>query len=336
MIGVIIRDPTPLRESFLPNRIIHRDSQISALRETIRPIIEGTQARHAFIHGPTGTGKTCTSRHVSEGIASEVGAIHSIYINCWEHSSRYAVLFRILESLGPALTAHRKGSAPDELLTVLRKQLESSGLMVMLDEVDALTDFSILYDLILLERVSVLMLSNQDTALSGVDERIRSRLSSMENVLFPKYSRDELIDILKDRADLGILPDKVPPGLIRKMAESSGGDARAALSMLRVAAERAESRELETIPDEVPDVGRIPEKDVTEHLNEYQRLLLEIIRNRGEIDSATLYKELLSASSRAGLGKVVDRTFRNYVSALSDKNLIRISGTGRWTRYSAQ
>jgi cell division control protein 6 len=206
----------------------------------------------------------------------------------------------------------------------------------MLDEVDALTDFSILYDLILLERVSILMVSNQDTALSGVDDRIRSRLSSMENILFPRYSRDELIDILKDRADIGILPDKVPPGLIRKIAESSGGDARTALSMLMVAAEKAESGGLETIPDKVPDVGKIPEKDVTEHLNEYQRLLLDIIKSRGEIDSGTLYKELLSASSRAGLGKIVDRTFRNYISFLSDKNLVKMSGTGRWTRYSAQ
>jgi Cdc6-like AAA superfamily ATPase len=333
---LIIRDPTPLRESFLPNRIIHRDSQISALRETLRSLVEGTQGRHAFIHGPTGTGKTCTSRHVSEGTASEVGSVRSVYINCWEHSSRYSVLFRILESLGPLLAAHRKGSAPDELIMVLRKHLESSGLVVMLDEVDALTDFSILYDLILLERVSILMISNRDTALSGVDDRIRSRLSSMENILFPRYSRDELIDILKDRAELGILPDKLPPGLIRRMAESSGGDARTALSMLMVVAEKAESRELETIPDKIPDVGGIPEKDVTEYLNEYQRILLDIIKSRGEIDSATLYKELLSASSRAGLGKVVDRTFRNYVSALSDRNLVKISGTGRWTRYSAQ
>lgn len=335
MIGVIIRDPTPLRESFLPNRIIHRDSQISALRETLRPLAEGTQGRHAFIHGPTGTGKTCTSRYVSEGIAEET-SLQSVYINCWEYSSRYAVLFRILELTGPALAAHRKGSALDELLAALRKRLESSGLVVMLDEVDALADFSILYDLILLERVSMLMVSNRDTALSGVDDRIRSRLSSMENVLFPKYSRDELVDILRDRADLGILPGKVPPGLVRKIAESSAGDARTALSMLRVAAERAESGELDSISDKIPDVGRIPEKDVTEYLNEYQRLLLEIIRSRGEIDSATLYKELLSASSRAGLEKIVDRTFRNYVSALSDRNLVKISGTGRWTRYSAQ
>jgi len=332
---MIIRDPTPLRESFLPNRIIHRDSHISALRETIRPLVEGTQARHAFIHGPTGTGKTCTSRYVSEGIAEET-SLQSVYINCWEHSSRYAVLFRILESLGSALTAHRKGSAPDELILMMRKRLESSGLVVMLDEVDALTDFSILYDLILLERVSILMISNRDTALSGVDDRIRSRLSSMENIHFTRYSRDELIDILRDRADLGILPDKVPPTLMRRIAESSGGDARAALSMLMVAAEKAESSGLETIPDKLPEVGKIPEKDLTEHLNEYQRLLLEIIKERGEIDSATLYKELISASSRAGMEKIVDRTFRNYVSALSDRNLVKISGTGRWTRYSAQ
>lgn len=333
---MIIKDPTPLREHFIPSRIIHRDSHISALRETIRPLVEGTQGRHAFIHGPTGTGKTCTSRYVSEGIAAEVGSIRSVYINCWEHSSRYAVLFKILESLGSALTAHRKGSAPDQLIMMMRKHLESSGLVVMLDEVDALSDFSILYDLILLERVSILMVSNRETALSGVDDRIRSRLSSMENVHFTIYSRDELIDILRDRADLGIIPDKVPPGLIRRIAESSGGDARAALSMLMVAAEKAESRGLETIPDKLPEVGKIPEKDVKEYLNEYQKLLLEIIKSRGEIDSGNLFKELISASSRAGLEKIVDRTFRNYISVLSDKNLVKISGTGRWTRYSAQ
>jgi len=334
--GVIIRDPTPLREGFIPSRIIHRDSHISALRETLRPLIEGTQARHAFIHGPTGTGKTCTSRFISEGIASEVGAIDSVYINCWEHTSRYSVLFRILESLQSSLTAHRKGSAPDELLGMLRKRLESSGLVVMLDEVDALTDFHILYDLILMEKVSMIMISNKDTALSGVDDRIRSRLSSMENILYPKYSRDELIDILKDRADIGILPEKFPGGLARKIAERSDGDARVALSMLRVCAEKAESSDMETIPDKISEVGNVPKKDVAEYLNDYQRLILDILKDRGELDSTSLFNELISSSRKANIEKIVDRTFRKYMSILSDKNLVRMTGTGRWTKYSVQ
>jgi len=334
--GVIIKDPTPLRESFIPSRIIHRDSHTSALRETIRPLVDGNQARHAFIHGPTGTGKTCTSRYISDGIASEVGAINSVYINCWENSSRYAVLYKILELLGSALTAHRKGSAPDQLIVVLRKKLEESGLVVMLDEVDALSDFSVLYDLILLEKVSILMISNKDTALADVDERIRSRLSSMENILYPQYSRDEMIDILRDRADLGIMPDKVPGGLLKRIAEKSNGDARAALSMLRVCAEKAESGDLETIPDRIPEVGNIPQKDITEYLNDYQRLILDILKDRGELDSTSLFNELMSASTRGGLEKIVDRTFRKYMSILSDKNLVKMTGTGRWTKYSVQ
>lgn len=333
---MIIKDPTPLREHFIPGRIIHRDSHISALKQTLRPLLEGTQGRHAFIHGPTGTGKTCTSRYVSGGMAEEAGSAKSVYINCWEHSSRYSVLFRILESIGGALPAHRKGTAFDEALAMLRKRLESFGLVVMLDEVDALSDFSVLYDLILMERVSILMISNRDTALSGVDDRIRSRLSSMENIHFQRYSRDELVDILNDRADLGILPGKVPPGLTRKIAESSAGDARAALSMLRVAAERAESSGEERIPDIVPDTGKIPEKNVMEYLNDHQRLVMEILKSRGELDSATLFSELTSASSRSGLERIVDRTFRKYMSSLSDKNLVKMSGTGRWTRYSVQ
>jgi orc1/cdc6 family replication initiation protein len=229
----IIKDARVLKEHFIPSRVLHREGQLDSIRSCLSPITRDMEPRNIFVYGRPGTGKTCISRFVSEELSAHTASVRNSYINCWECSSRFKILYSILQDMGLTLSVHRKGTPTDELLDVLRKRLEKDYCVIILDEVDKLEDDRVLYDLSGLQRSCLIMISNSETALHGADSRVRSRLASSEHTEFPAYGEGEILDILRDRAEWGMLPGAIKREQLRRIASSSGGDARIAIDTLR-------------------------------------------------------------------------------------------------------
>ena len=59
----MITDARVLDPEFIPNDVVHRDDEINRLTNTLRPIIDGKTAEPAFLHGPSGAGKTCIAQY---------------------------------------------------------------------------------------------------------------------------------------------------------------------------------------------------------------------------------------------------------------------------------
>jgi orc1/cdc6 family replication initiation protein len=339
--NTIIRDARVLREQFIPSRVLHREGQLDAIRNCLKPILKELEPRNIFIHGPPGTGKTCLAKYVAEELSAHSTSVVGCYINCWECSSRFKVLYSILQDSGPALTAHRKGTPTDELLGTIRKRFDNRYIVVILDEVDKLDDDLVLYDLASLQNSCLILISNSETALFGLDPRIRSRLASAENLEFPLYSEAETLDIIRDRADLGLLPGVIKSLQMERIASSSGGDSRMAIETLRIVAEDAENQDLEVIPDSMiekalPRAMASSKVRNLEMLPPYQRLILEILETQGTMDSAKLMKGFMDLARKRGLSGVVDRTFRNHVDKLAQLGMVTAQGDGRWRTYSLE
>ena len=91
-------------------------------------------------------------------------------------------------------------------------------------------------------RACVIGISNDLKFTDFLDPRVRSRLGQ-QDIVFNPYNAEQLQDILRSRAKLGISTEAISPGVIElcsALAAQEHGDARCALDLLRVSTEKAE------------------------------------------------------------------------------------------------
>ncbi len=336
--NTIIKDLRVLTETFIPRRIIHRDGQLHAIRDNLKPLIEKEIARNSFIYGPPGTGKTSMTQYVVDELKAYAPVV-SVYINCWLYPSRFKILYNILQSLGQVFI-HRKGTPTDELLDLLRQKIKNRPCVIILDEADQLEDDKILYDLASTPEICIILVANKETILYDADPRIRSRLENIERIEFRSYSELEITDILKDRVEWGLVPDVITTLQLSRIAESANGDARKAIGILRSAAETAENQDAANIGDlhiekAVPKSVYLEQGKTLGNLNTHQKILYGIIKSIKKIPSAELHQKYISLCKEKNLEPQVDRTVRNYLDKLQAYSLISTSGEGRWTVYKA-
>ena len=101
--------------------------------------------------------------------------VETQYIDCWQHSSRFRILYRILEGVAPTYDIHR--STPrDELLQ--RIEGLETPYVVILDEVDQVDDADILRELYGIPHVTTICVANRERDVVGpLDERLRSSVT---------------------------------------------------------------------------------------------------------------------------------------------------------------
>ena len=337
--GSIIKDVLALSCDTIPDRIFCRDDQMNGVLNNLKPVLKGINGRSMFLHGPPGSGKTCISRHVLGEFEMQASGVKTVYINCWENPSRFKILYKLMEQMGMVLSVHRKGMPTDELTEALAKKLEGKKAVFVLDEVDQLEDGKVLYDLMLIPGLCLVMIANDEDVFSRLDPRIMSRLAMLDRIKFPQYGQSELAEILKDRADLGLMPGVVKRNQLERIANASSGDARVAINMLRIIAESAENDDLMKISDYYVEkvmqnsMAGLREKAAC-GFNQYQQFILQILKKNKNMDSTALFAAVSAAAAEKKLEPIVDRTFRNYMDKLISANYVSVSGNGRWRVFS--
>ena len=328
--GIIIKEEV-FEEAYIPSRMLHREGQIREVARCLEPVVEGRRALNLFLYGPPGTGKTTLVKYMFDDLSSRSMKFKPIYINCWERNSKHAVASALLSSVDPLAPLKR---TPAELLEDFLGSVERKeyNVVVCLDEVDRMEDKDMLYDLSR-AGLGLVLVSNDPYALVDLDTRLQSSLF-LNFVEFPKYRPDELVDILKDRAEIGLRPGAIEPHLLRVIAVSAEGDARVAIATLRNAAKLAESRgaskiEKDDVMQSVKAARKLKVQQILSTLNEEMRLLYSIVEEHGEISSAELYQIYRERSKKP----VAERTYRNYMDRLVELKLVKAEGDVRWRRY---
>lgn len=333
---MIVQDARVLRDDFIPQEVVHRDSEVQELSRALEPLVEGEQARNVLLYGPPGTGKTCISQYVMDKLEEELLDFNYMYINCWENYNRFKVLYKALEGIGKTLQVHRQSTPTDELYSKL-KEYDKSPYVLILDEVDQLEDEKVLYDLQGLENVHIVMIANtEESVFYNMDDRVRSRLIDSKRIQFKSYTSDQLQDILMDRAEWGLDSSAVDSSRIKKIALSSEGDARIAIGVLRSAARMAEEQEnreitREMIQKAVPEAKDNNRKKNEEKLNKHQEKLYEIVNEEEKIQPGDLYERYREEID----DPKSDRMLRKYLQKMDHYNLINSEGEGRWRKYKA-
>jgi orc1/cdc6 family replication initiation protein len=330
----MIRDARVFDPEFVPRDVVHRDGKMDALSDSLSPVLDGNTADTVFLYGPSGAGKTCLARYSVERLHEAVVDLNSVYVNCWQHYTRFRVLHQLLEEIGEAYDIRRQSTARDVLIDRLQ-EYRGPPYLVVLDEADQLEEPEVLYDLYRAPRISMVLIANREEALfATLDNRISSRLQGNRRIHFGKYGVEELTEILATRVERGLDPGCIDRETLRTIADYAAGDARVGITVLRSAAQEADRQELDGIPTEL--VRRVytqaqaeVHQTALDRLKPHQLELYEIIKSAGEIKPGELYERYRE--------RVEDprknRTVRKYLDKMATYGLITKEGENRGRTY---
>jgi orc1/cdc6 family replication initiation protein len=331
----MIRDARVLRAGFVPREVEHRDAEVNHLSSVLEPITNGDPADTAVVTGPSGTGKTCISKFVTERLREEVLDVEATYVNCWRNYTRFRTLYQILDDIGATIDIHRQSTPHDELIDRLQ-QHDGPRTVVILDEADQLEDPGVIYDLHSLPQFAIICIANKEEELfSRVDDRLVSRLRSSEHVRMDKYHDEQLYDILSARAKWGLKEDVITDDQLYRIADAAAGDARLAIGILRTAANKADRENRGRITDDIlldaaEDARAQIRQKSLDSLTPHQRTVYDIVRDRGPLSPSEIHDRY----SEEVDDPRTKRTIRSYLSKMAQYNLLEAKGTSRDREYS--
>ncbi len=356
----IFKDRNVLSPHYVPEELPFREKEMDEIMRTFAPAIKGQKPRNLFVYGKTGTGKTCSVRRALDRLQN-TGSAAITYINCRIYNSRYRIMQKILKNFAPELEKSGFGVTflYEKMIEIMGKGVQ---LVVILDEVDMVKDLDeLVYTLTRSNDetqkggISIIGISNKLSFKSGLDARSKSSLYESE-MIFAPYTAPQLQQILKQRAQLGIVSGAVDESAINlasAIAAQETGDARYALKLFEKAAEIADSLKRQRITDSEVEaarkkvdidlaaetIGTLPENHqlvlyaiarLTLKGSRYSKL--EIDHESGFLISGEVYEEYEKAARQAGRRARSSRWYKEYLSDLETLGLITLTLSGRGMR----
>lgn len=245
----VFKDRSVLDFNYIPKELPHRDKQLKRLFTLFEPVQGANLSQNAFLYGPVGSGKTATAKRFCLNFQQESRkgnrGIDFIVVNCRSlRGSEQGIMLKLLTHFDSRFPD--RGFSIPEMNGVLRKHLANKNihLIIVLDEAEVLLKKSgsnFIYDMSRFDddKLSVkgsisLLLISQKYVYDMLDEASLSTFKRTNSVEFGRYSEDELVDIVRDRAELAFHPGtygKDATSLIAHIA-SEFGDARYAIELL--------------------------------------------------------------------------------------------------------
>ena len=329
----IIEDARVLTADYLPNRMVHRDGERQQIARNLQPVLNSQPPLNMLLYGPPGTGKTAMSKYVIDQLHKHSSELNSSVIDCFSQPSRFELFYRLVSDTGEFVT--RDGTSTESLVDKFEHKARNQPIVIVVDEIDQLTNEEILFELSRFRKVGLIMISNRRDVFAHLDDRVRSRFSDKDELRFSPYSSEEMFDILEDRREYGLKPGTASDEILETIADRSNGDARVAIGSLRIAAQKSENQDLDEISMDIvensfSDAVKQEQSLSLEKLNRHQRAMYDILKESGDQMGAG---ELFEDYREEVEDPVVKRTLRRYLKKMEDYGLVESKGKKRGRKY---
>ena len=363
----IFKNREALASTYIPPEFPHRDNEINAVANILKPALYGARPSNILIYGQTGTGKTAVAKFICKQIVSKANTegkkIHTAYINCKQTNTPYG----ILTNIGKTYSSTWEDQIPnagwriDKVYSALKQKADEDGgiAIVVLDEIDTLVSKNgddILYHLTGLNsdlnnsKISLIGISNDTKFTSWLDPRVKSRMGE-ESLTFAPYNALQIEDILVQRAKMAFNEGVIDPLVLSYCSSRAAlehGDARKALDLLRIASEIAEREGEEIVTVKyVSKAQNVMEQDLVRNLVstlpiQHKATLASIILNRGPKEkgqqtTGEVYNTYSIICRQSKIDPLTQRRMGHIISELDMQGLInaKVVSLGRQgrTRY---
>ena len=263
----VFADRSKLDFNYVPDRLPHRDNEIKQLTSLFGPVAEQSISQAAFVTGHVGSGKTVLTKkfcaEFQEACAKRQQPVEYVHINCRRNAAEGLVLHEILKKFDAKYP--ERGFSTHEMLRDLRKHITRRGchLIVVLDEADALiakegSDLVYAFTRFDDEKsagkstMSLILVSANAATPDMLDPSARSTLRRSNIIDLPRYTAEQLLDIISERAKLAFHRGVVRDDVLELIAEIAGeeGDARYALELLDNAGRAADDENSDVVEAE--------------------------------------------------------------------------------------
>ena len=131
----IFKDERKLDINFIPNKLPHRNKELSLLSQLFLTLLTNPNelSRKILITGKTGIGKTVTVKLFGEMLIKAAKkreiSIKYIHINCRKERTSYKVLIKILRSINTNFP--KRGYSPQDLLEIINDFLNIHNIHIL-------------------------------------------------------------------------------------------------------------------------------------------------------------------------------------------------------------
>ncbi len=317
----VFKDPIVLDYDYIPKFVPYRESEQREIILSIKPLFQRRNGKNLFLYGKPGIGKTLLCKSVLKELEDNE-QIFSFYINCWKKNTTYKIALQLADELNYPFVQNKK---TDEILSVIKRELNKKSAVFILDEADKLEDVSFLYFLLEeIYRKTIILITNGRQWIIDIDSRVRSRLLPQLVEVKP-YDINEVRGILKERLKYAFYPDVFEEAAFELVVEKAykAEDVRVGLYLLKEAGNNAEERASKKIQKEdvinaINKLRNFSIKDSSE-LDEDTRLVLKITKENSGKKIGDLYKIYQSKG-----GKSVYKTFQRKIIKLEKAGFLKL------------
>jgi archaeal cell division control protein 6 len=347
----------------IPERLPFREKQIEDITQGLAAVANSSKPNNLFVYGKTGTGKTSTVKFVTDQLREFVSKrslpVHSTYINCRSHSSKYKVLLKAVRSFYPTndFLGYSASFVYEKLLDFTSQN--SAHIILILDEIDKVKDIDeLVYSLSRgndeLENGSITLIgiSNNLMFKDKLDPRSKSSLCEREMVFSP-YNATELKEILFERCEKAFCPGAIKESalsLAAAIAAQESGDARTAVMLLQRAGEIADKDQVTIVDEDYVEKAKASVEEeiifsMISTLPEQQQMVLYAMSQmtlqrkglrkiNGEIEEGVLYsgeifENYLELGKKMDKRPITSRWYRQYINELEMYGLILVTSSGK-------
>lgn len=266
----IFKNKAVFSKSFVPERILHRDSEINLIASGISYILGGGSASDQIIYGKRGTGKTLIARYVTEQLIEKINQsedkkeqVRVFHVSLKNCRTEFAVAQRMQQKIGAhSISGIGFSQGIHEIFKFIDQQLPEKYIIFILDEINEVKEPDILLHSLLRyneiygemnKEINYIFITNDSKFPYNLSPGTQSSFSSVKRRVFPPYDANQLRDILLERMQKGLNPGVCSEEIISLCAAYSAqelGDAREAIKLLETTAEIAVEKKTDKILNE--------------------------------------------------------------------------------------